>query len=84
MIRLDPMTGEEFAAYEQAGIASYAESHVRNGIWPAETALERATKEYAKFLPQGLATPGHHLRVARDGDRRIGTVWFGGTAACVR
>lgn len=75
-IRLDSMTNDEFMAYYSDAITSYAEMHVSSGSWPAEGALERAANEHAALLPNGLATPGHHLYTARDGDNRVGMLWF--------
>jgi ribosomal protein S18 acetylase RimI-like enzyme len=75
-VRLDPMTSEEYAAYHRAAVLAYAEAHVSAKSWPAEGARERAADEYAQLLPEGVTTPGHHLYTARDGDRRIGMIWF--------
>ncbi len=75
-IRLDPMTAEEYAAYLRKAVLAYAEAHVSAKSWPAEGARQRAIDEYAALLPEGVATPGHHLYTARDGDRTIGIVWF--------
>ena len=75
-IRLDPMTAEEYAAYHRKAVLAYAEAHVSAKSWPADGARQRAIDEYAALLPEGVATPGHRLCTARDGDRKIGTVWF--------
>jgi ribosomal protein S18 acetylase RimI-like enzyme len=75
-VRLDRMTGEEYAAYHRNAVLDYAEAHVAAKSWPAEGARRRAIDEYAELLPEGVATPGHHLYTARSGDREIGMVWF--------
>ena len=75
-VRLDPMTSEEYAAYHRDAVLAYAEPHVSAKSWPAEGARQRAVDEYAGLLPEGAATPGHHLYVARNGDRKIGMIWF--------
>jgi ribosomal protein S18 acetylase RimI-like enzyme len=75
-VRLDPMTDEEFAAFLREAVVTYADAHVEAGSWPAEGAHERSVEEHARLLPQGLATPGHHLYTARDGDDRIGVLWL--------
>jgi ribosomal protein S18 acetylase RimI-like enzyme len=75
-VRLDPMTDEEFADFLREAVVTYAEAHVEAGSWPAEGAHERSVEEHAHLLPQGLATPGHHLYTARDGDDRIGVLWL--------
>ncbi len=76
-VRLDRMTSEEYATYHREAVVDYAESHVLAKSWPAHGARQRAMDEYAEFLPEGVATPGHHLYTARDGNQRIGMIWFG-------
>ncbi|MEV4147104.1 GNAT family N-acetyltransferase [Amycolatopsis sp. NPDC049691] len=75
-VRLDPMTSEEYAVYHRVAVLAYAEAHVSAKSWPAEGARQRAVDEYAELLPEGVATPGHHLYTARNGDREIGMIWF--------
>lgn len=75
-VRLDRMTSEEYAAYHRNAVLAYAEAHVSAKIWPADGARQRAIDEYADLLPAGVATPGHHLYIARNGDRKVGMVWF--------
>ncbi|WIX98416.1 GNAT family N-acetyltransferase [Amycolatopsis mongoliensis] len=75
-VRLDPMTSAEYAEYHRNAVLAYAEAHVSAKSWPADGAGQRAVDEYAALLPEGVATPGHHLYVARDGDQRVGMVWF--------
>ena len=52
---------------------------VRNESLTRERALVQAAEETGALLPEGLATPGHHLLVAEDADdgRRLGYLWFG-------
>lgn len=75
-VRLDPMTSEEYAVYLRDAVLAYAEAHVSAESWPAEGARQRAVDEYAELLPEGVATPGHHLYTARNGDQAIGMIWF--------
>ena len=75
-VRLDPMTSEEYVAYHHDAVLAYAEAHVSAQSWPAHGARQRAIDEYAELLPEGVATPGHHLYVARNGDQEIGMIWF--------
>lgn len=75
-VRLDPMTSEEYAAYHRDAVQAYAEAHVSARSWPPDGARQRAIDEYAELLPEGAATPGHHLYTARNGDREIGMIWF--------
>jgi ribosomal protein S18 acetylase RimI-like enzyme len=75
-VRLDPMTPEEYAEYHRDAVLVYAEAHVSAKSLPPEGARQRAIDEYAELLPEGAATPGHHLYTARNGDRKIGMIWF--------
>ncbi|MEU0532036.1 GNAT family N-acetyltransferase [Amycolatopsis tolypomycina] len=75
-VRLDPMTSEEYVAYHGDAVLAYAEAHVSAKSWPADGARQRAVDEYAALLPEGVATPGHHLYTARTGDQEIGMIWF--------
>lgn len=75
-VRLDPMTEDELRAYIDYAVPQYAKSHVSAGSWPEEGALERSAAEYARLLPDGIASAGHHLFVARDGQRVVGAIWF--------
>jgi ribosomal protein S18 acetylase RimI-like enzyme len=75
-VRLDPMTPEEYAEYHRDAVLAYAEAHVSAKSLPPEEARQRAIDEYAELLPEGAATPGHHLYTARNSDRKIGMIWF--------
>lgn len=75
-IRLDPMTENELETYLDTAVTSYAEVKVSAGNWPEEGSLQRAVHEFAELLPDGVATSGHHLYTARDGDLEVGVIWF--------
>ncbi len=80
MTVLTPMTPAGFAAYLQSSIAGYAEENVAAGRWPADGALERSRQEFETLLPNGLATPDHHLLDIREGpgddSAVVGFLWF--------
>ena len=78
-LRLRPMRDDEWDAWYAWALPEYADDLVRNESLTPEDALVQATKEADALLPDGLATPGHHLLVAEDaGDgRRVGYLWFG-------
>jgi len=77
-IELVPMTSEQFGAWLPGTIAGYAAEHVRTGRWSEEEALERSREEHHRLLPDGLATPDHHLWnvVPAGGGEAVGMVWF--------
>ena len=80
MTVLTPMAPAGFAAYLQTSVAGYAEENVAAGRWPAEGALARSRQEFETLLPNGLATPDHHLFDIREGpgddSSIVGFLWF--------
>ncbi len=78
-VHLRAMRADEWDAWYAWAMPGYAGDLVRNGSLTPEDALEQATKEVDALLPDGLATPGHHLLVAEEVDsgRRVGHLWFG-------
>ena len=78
MVRLVPMTPEQFAAYLEAAIPSYARSHLDAGDCDADEALILAQADYESLLPNGLATEGQHLfTIQADGESDpVGMLWF--------
>lgn len=77
MVRLVPLTEEQYGPWLQAAMAGYAEDKVRSGNWDAAEGLERSRQEFEQLLPAGLATPGHHLFSICDeaADRPVGVLW---------
>lgn len=78
VIRLEPMTVEEFREFLAWSIPNYAEAHVRSGRWKPEEANARSKAEHEQLLPQGVSTPDHYLRTVRDArtGERVGEAWF--------
>lgn len=70
------MTSAEFDEWEPRAVQRYGEQQVQAGNIAAETAQEWAAGEYAKLLPQGLNSSGHHLLIAEQEGRRIGLLWL--------
>jgi GNAT superfamily N-acetyltransferase len=78
VIRLEPMSAAELAAYLARSIPAYAASHVRTGEWSEAGSLERSRTEHERLLPDGVATADHCLRTIVDATngRRVGEVWY--------
>lgn len=78
MTTLVSMGVEAFAAFVDAAVAGYADDNVAAGRWTADEALDLSRAEFARLLPQGLATPDNHLYEIRDdvGGRTVGFLWF--------
>jgi ribosomal protein S18 acetylase RimI-like enzyme len=72
------MRPEVFAEYLISSVAGYAEGNVSSGRWPADGAVARSRIEFQELLPQGLATPDHHLFEIRESAQgaTVGYIWF--------
>lgn len=70
------MTLAEFGEWKPRAVQRYGEQQVQAGNVAADTAQEWAAGEYAKLLPQGLSSPGHHLLIAEQEGQRIGLLWL--------
>ena len=71
------MTEDEYHAWAETSVPAFADEKVAAGQWPAADALSQAQKEHDELLPQGLATPEHHLFTVVDGaGAPVGTLWF--------
>jgi ribosomal protein S18 acetylase RimI-like enzyme len=75
---LVPMSPEYFENFLAFAIKVYADDKVLAGSWPEAQALERSRAEHAQLLPEGLASPTHHLFEIKDkvGGVTIGSVWL--------
>ncbi|MGN6222441.1 GNAT family N-acetyltransferase [Pseudoxanthomonas sp.] len=78
VVSLVPMNERAFRAFLHAAVENYAEENVSAGRWPAEGARERSQAAFAQLLPQGAATPDHHLFEIVAGDAgAVGSLWYG-------
>lgn len=78
MTRLTPMRTEKFLSFAEMANAGYAQDNVAVGRWTREEALPRAQAEFLQLLPQGLATPDHHVYEIQDEltAEMVGFLWF--------
>lgn len=78
MLRLIPMTENEFETYLEKTIPEYAAENVRAGYWSKEGALERSRNSYLKLLPDGVKTENNYLfqiQIEATGEN-IGILWM--------
>ena len=78
MVRLVPMTENEFEAYLDQTVPKYAAENVRAGYWSEEGALERSRKIYLNLLPRGVETENNylfHIQTEESGEK-VGVVWI--------
>lgn len=73
---LAPMRAEAFTAFFDTAVAAYAGDNVAAGRWRADEAPALARAETERLLPQGAATPEHHLLEIVDGGTAVGFLWF--------
>lgn len=77
MLKLEPMTDKDFAAFLRKAIPEYAYDQMRAGNWTAEEAAGRARAEFQQMLPNGPQTPNAGLRTILDEKGyKIGMLWY--------
>lgn len=75
-VTLRPMRADECETYAAEQEAEYVESW--SGILPSDAAVEKARRDRAEHLPDGMATENHRLLAAEAGDGEVvGMVWLG-------
>lgn len=79
MITLAPMTDAQFSNYLEQVIPDFADDKIRSGQWSRAEALELSRASFEHSLPQGVATPDHHLYVMQHGPDQqvVGMMWIG-------
>jgi GNAT superfamily N-acetyltransferase len=75
-LRLEPMTREQYDAFRLTGEDEYAESIRDSGSLPEAEARAQAAADYARLLPDGMASEGHRFWTAYDGDEAVGLLWL--------
>lgn len=78
MVRLQPMTGEQFKAFIEFVIPAYAKDKVESGAWREEESLQLSREGYARLLPQGLDTAGMYLYMIQESStgENVGYLWL--------
>ena len=78
MVRLVPMSSEDYGPFMEELIEGYAASHVRAGRWTPEEGVPEARKETSHLLPQGRDTPGHlFFTILSDApETNAGALWL--------
>jgi len=78
MVRLDPMTEDEFRESFERAVARHAVDFVRRGNWTEAKATEASRFELNSFLPQGRESPHHHFVKVMDESSgcQVGETWY--------
>lgn len=74
---LRPMTVEEYPEFARRSLEGYVAQQVELGGVPPERAQPEGERSFAELLPDGLATPGHWLRIGEVDGVRVGLLWVG-------
>jgi|tagenome__1003787_1003787.scaffolds.fasta_scaffold19024107_1 ribosomal protein S18 acetylase RimI-like enzyme len=75
-VRLEPMTDVEYRAFRETAEDDYARQITESGAMSWEAAVEKASEDFAKQLPNGRRSPDQHLTTAFDGDTAVGLFWL--------
>jgi RimJ/RimL family protein N-acetyltransferase len=72
------MTPAEFEVFKEQATRNYADENVRAGYWQSSEAMRRSSEAYQKLLPDGVATEGQHVFIARDAqsEEAVGYIWL--------
>ncbi len=77
MVRLNPITEEEFSPYLERLALGYAEDKVRSGTWEEKDAIELAEADLKGLLPDGKDTDQNSIfLVKNDEGDHVGFVWL--------
>lgn len=71
-----PMTQDEYPEWLAAEKDSYVHGIVRAGALSPEDAARKSDRDFAKLIPEGLATAGNTFLVFEADGERIGTGWL--------
>jgi ribosomal protein S18 acetylase RimI-like enzyme len=76
VVRLRPMTQDEYVVWRERSERDYAEDIATSRDLEPEAAMAQSAGEFAQLLPQGLSSPDMHLWTAVVGDESVGMGWF--------
>ena len=78
MVRLVPMTQDDFDLFLEHDIREYALERAQAGFWTEGEALEQSRKAHHGLLPQGLETPHHCLYTIQESEhgKAVGVIWM--------
>jgi ribosomal protein S18 acetylase RimI-like enzyme len=74
-VELRQMSEDEYAVWRPEAEKSYAFDIARAGT-PEEAAREKAVRDFARLLPDGVATEGQSLYTVVDDDSPVGVLWL--------
>lgn len=78
MVRLVPMSLQEFEEFMIISMNDQAQGQVTAGEWKAEEAQGNIERLRSEFLPNGLATPNHYFFTIEEPttSAKVGGLWY--------
>ena len=78
MIRLVPMTEDDFESFMEISMPNHIQDQVKAGTWSAENAEGNMQKLFSQVLPEGLVTPNHSFFMIKDANTGspVGGLWY--------
>ena len=78
MIKLIPMSQEEYEPFMTISMHTQAQDQVKAGLLKADEADAKIAALGKKLLPEGLHTPNHHFFTLEDGEtkQKVGALWY--------
>lgn len=78
MLTMTPMSIADFERFRQSSAVDYVQQCRLTGLPSLATTLTGTFASLDALLPQGPATPGHHLMLLQEQDgKQIGVLWYG-------
>ena len=74
-VGLRPMSEAEYADWRPRAEVEYAQDMVDAGM-DAEAARKKASEDFPRLLPDGVASAGQDLYAIVDGDEPVGVLWL--------
>ncbi|GAA5704482.1 GNAT family N-acetyltransferase [Streptomyces avermitilis] len=71
-----PMTQAEYPEWLASEKVAYVDDIVRAGALSPEQAVRKSDRDFAKLIPEGLATPDNTFLVLEAAGEQIGTGWL--------
>jgi ribosomal protein S18 acetylase RimI-like enzyme len=75
-VRLEPMTDEQYRDYRDIAEDGYAKEIAESGLMAWPDAVQKASEDFARMLPDGRATTDNYLRTAYDDGAEVGMLWL--------
>ncbi len=76
MLYMESIDDKDFPEYWRYSVVSWITDMTNAGLMNQNISYEEAEVEVKKFIPDGLRTPGHFFFHLKEGEKKVGTIWF--------